>query len=163
MSSPRPRPVREEDRLLAVVVGGLIVRHDQVEEAVDVLLEGDLGVVLEVRREQDRPFAPPSGISLLALLGAGELADLVEEEVVVLLVCLRIRRPHDPDPAPGDVAKRTWNPHSSLPRTKKIPKGRSGYRPLANSRELPAEGVQFHPESVLTPTASSCWRTSCGG
>ena len=27
-------------------------------------------------------------------------------------------------------------------------------------RELPAEGVQFHPESVLTPTASGCSPTS---
>ena len=94
----------EEDDVLAVVVEDGGVREHQVEQAVDVLLEGGHGLVLEAPAEEDRALRAAVGqVLVLALLGRGQAVVLVEDEVGVVEVVLVVGGADDADAAPGDV------------------------------------------------------------
>ncbi len=94
----------EEDDLLAVIVHDAGIGEHEVEEAVDVLLEGLLGPVLEAPAQEDRALGAAVGqVLVLPLLGRGQVVVLVEDEVGIRQVALEVGRPDDADAAPGDV------------------------------------------------------------
>ena len=94
----------EEDDLLVAVIHDAGVGEHEVEEAVDVLLEGRLGPVLESPAQEDGPLGAAVGqVLVLPLLGQGQVVVFVEDEVGVRQIALEVGRPDDPDAAAGDV------------------------------------------------------------
>src|SRR5512139_1036677 len=105
MRRPFIRP-QEEDFLPFQVVFERIIRQNNIEQSIYVFLECLVSRPLRIQVEQERPLGAAFGyVLVLPLLGHSKMVVLIENEIRILLVILGVPRPHDADPAAGDIPK----------------------------------------------------------
>eukprot|EP00162_Nutomonas_longa_P014973 comp22151_c0_seq1/m.51903 comp22151_c0_seq1/g.51903 ORF comp22151_c0_seq1/g.51903 comp22151_c0_seq1/m.51903 type:complete len:307 (+) comp22151_c0_seq1:1181-2101(+) len=142
----------EEDFGLAVVVADLWVREQQVEDAVNVLLECDecaLGGGVE--REQNGALGPAFGdVLVLVLLGHGEGVVFVKDGRLVLCVDIVGCRANDADSAASNVCKAHVEADKVASDKEEDAKGQDGSFLFVEEvgREAEAEGALFALEEI---------------